>query len=194
MAEVKVANEQARTIKQQKIVKEKEEDEAIARYNREKQLAEFEKAKLERLAQMEKEKEIQRLREAQEKLADRQGEIDELRAKRAFEEAEREHRRKEKAEYEKRMKYKQDMDVARQKQLRERQTEMALAVKLEQAEFARIVAEQKEQIERFKQTEANRKKILVAHKDDLLMQITDNSMRKAQFDADRREEGRQLRK
>lgn len=194
MAEVKVANEQARTIKQQKIVKEKEEDEAIARYNREKQLAEFEKAKLERLAQMEKEKEIQRLREAQEKLADRQGEIDELRAKRAFEEAEREHRRKEKAEYEKRMKYKQDMDVARQKQLRERQTEMALAVKLEQAEFARIVAEQKEQIERFKQTEANRKKVLVAHKDDLLMQITDNTMRKAQFDADRREEGRQLRK
>ena len=90
---------------------------------------------------MEKEKEIQRLREAQEKLADRQGEIDELRAKRAFEEAEREHRRKEKAEYEKKIAFRKDMDAARSKQLRERQAEMALAVKLEQAEFARVVAE-----------------------------------------------------
>lgn len=37
----------------------------------------------------EKEREIQRLRELQEKAADRQGEIDALRAKRAYEEGER---------------------------------------------------------------------------------------------------------
>ena len=37
----------------------------------------------------EKEREIQRLRELQEKAADRQAEIDALRAKRAFEEGER---------------------------------------------------------------------------------------------------------
>ena len=40
----------------------------------------------------EKEREIQRLRELQEKAADRQGEIDALRAKRAYEEGERQAR------------------------------------------------------------------------------------------------------
>lgn len=45
--------------------------------------------------------EVARLRAMQEKAADRQGEIDALRAKRAFEEAERQARRKELAEKEK---------------------------------------------------------------------------------------------
>jgi hypothetical protein len=47
----------------------------------------------------EKEREIQRLRELQEKAADRQAEIDSLRAKRAFEEGERQARERERLEY-----------------------------------------------------------------------------------------------
>lgn len=50
----------------------------------------------------EKEKEVARLREMQEKAADRQSEIDALRAKRAFEEGERQARAKEVAERERR--------------------------------------------------------------------------------------------
>jgi len=50
----------------------------------------------------EKEREVARLRELQEKAADRQSEIDALRAKRAMENAERKAREKEKQEAEKR--------------------------------------------------------------------------------------------
>jgi len=61
----------------------------IVRYNQEKIARELAKADEERRIREEKEREVARLREMQEKAADRQSEIDALRAKRAFEEGER---------------------------------------------------------------------------------------------------------
>lgn len=65
------------------------------RYNADRISKEEYAAQEARAIKEEKELEIQRLRELQERAADRQGEIDALRAKRAFEEGERRHRREE---------------------------------------------------------------------------------------------------
>jgi hypothetical protein len=73
---------------------------------------------MERKIKEEKEKEVQRLRELQEKAADRQADIDALRAKRAFEEGERNARLREKLEMEKRTRLLADLEVAREAQFR----------------------------------------------------------------------------
>lgn len=71
------------TIKEEKKQREIAEDEAIYRYNQEKQQAEFDRQMLEKRIKDEKEKELQKMRDLQEKAADRQSDIDALRAKRA---------------------------------------------------------------------------------------------------------------
>ena len=71
------------TIKEETKQREIAEDEAIYRYNQEKQQAEFDRQMLEKRIKDEKEKELQKMRDLQEKAADRQSDIDALRAKRA---------------------------------------------------------------------------------------------------------------
>ena len=61
----------------------------------------------------------------QERAADRQGEIDALRAKRAFEEGERKARREEREKIEHNRKVAQELDVARRKQFMEREVMLA---------------------------------------------------------------------
>jgi len=95
LAEVEVSNKVALDRKQETIRREREEDLKIVRYNADRIAKEEAAAIEERKRKEEKELEIQRLRELQERAADRQGEIDALRAKRAFEEGERRNRREE---------------------------------------------------------------------------------------------------
>ena len=95
LAEVEVSNKVAQDRKAIKIKEEQDEDLKIVMYNAEQVSKEEQKASDERRKRDEKEKEIQRMRDLQEKAADRQGEIDALRAKRAFEDGERKARRQE---------------------------------------------------------------------------------------------------
>ena len=89
MKQAAEANAQSLIEKQKRAQEEKEHEQQIIEYQRAKDQKEYE-AQLEAARiKDEKEKEIQRLRELQEKAADRQAEIDALRAKRAFEEGER---------------------------------------------------------------------------------------------------------
>ena len=90
--EVEAANRIAQVKKQEKVDFEKAEDAKIVEYNKAKAKKEEDAAIEAKRIRDEKELEIQRLRELQEKAADRQGEIDALRAKRAFEEGERQAR------------------------------------------------------------------------------------------------------
>jgi predicted RNA-binding protein with RPS1 domain len=89
LIDVETSNKLSLTMKEQQKLKEKEEDMAIMRYNQQRQLAEYERQEQERRIKEEKEKELQKLREQQEKAADRQAEIDAIRAKRAYEAQER---------------------------------------------------------------------------------------------------------
>jgi hypothetical protein len=86
---VEASNKVAQAKKAELRQKQLEEEEEINRYNREKLAKEAAKAEEERRITLEKEAEIARLREMQEKAADRQSEIDALRAKRAREEGDR---------------------------------------------------------------------------------------------------------
>lgn len=89
IAEVEAANKIALSKKAELRQKELDEEQKIVRYNQDKIEREVSQALEERRIKEEKEKEVARLREMQEKAADRQSEIDALRAKRAFEEGER---------------------------------------------------------------------------------------------------------
>ena len=116
IAEVEAANKVALSKKQEARQKEVDEEQDIVRYNKDKTLREAAKADEERRIKEEKELEVARLREMQEKAADRQAEIDALRAKRAFEEGERQERRKEIAQKEKYQRQANELEVARKRQ------------------------------------------------------------------------------
>lgn len=83
-------------------------------YNKQKAMREEEHIAEQKRIKDEKEREVQRLRDLQEKAQDRQSEIDALRAKRAFEESERQARTKEKRELEHKQKVLEDLEYARQ--------------------------------------------------------------------------------
>lgn len=103
VAEVEVANQIALRKKAEKVAQERDEEMKVVQYNRERDAREEARLAEERRIKEEKELEVTRLRALQEKAADRQAEIDALRAKRAFEEGERQTRAKEKADHEKRI-------------------------------------------------------------------------------------------
>ena len=121
---VKAANDLSKTIKDEAARKEREEYENIHAYNMQKQQREFELQVEAKIIREEKEREIQKLREMQEKAADRQADIDALRAKRSFEEGERNARKREVLENEKRVRLLGEMEVARAKQFAERESNL----------------------------------------------------------------------
>ena len=83
------------------------------------------------------------MREQQEKAADRQADIDALRAKRAFEQGEREARQKERREAEKKSRLLKELEVARVLQFQEREHRLTEAADAEKQMFLRILQEQK---------------------------------------------------
>ena len=113
MSEVELANSKAIEVKQSRVQEERDLEAKIVEYNKAKALREEEELQEKLRVQAEKEREVQKLRDMQEKAQDRQGEIDALRAKRAFEESERLAREKERKELEWRRKVLADMEAAR---------------------------------------------------------------------------------
>ena len=116
LVEIEHANEISRAMKEKKRIKEVEQDAEIFRHIQQKQQAELERQEMERRIKEEKEREVQKLREMQEKAADRQADIDALRAKRAFEDRERELRGVEKQEYYKKIRLLVDLEESRKEQ------------------------------------------------------------------------------
>lgn len=88
---------------------------------------------------LEKELEIARLRAQQERASDEAAKRDELRAKRAAEEAERECRRKEIAEAKKKKEIENELKNARGTQAEEARRRLAIEVARERLEFERIL-------------------------------------------------------
>jgi hypothetical protein len=99
----------------------------------------------------------------QEKAADRQSEIDALRAKRAFEEGERQARRKEIAEREKLQRQAAELEVARKRQFLDRESTMANQAKAERDDFLRIIERQKEEEAKERELEEEKRYALRNH-------------------------------
>ena len=163
IAEVEAANKIALAKKGELRAMEQGEEQNIVRYNLDKVAREVAAALEERRLKEEKEREVARLREMQEKAADRQSEIDALRAKRAFEEQERETRRKEIAEREKSTRQANELEVARKRQFLEREATMANQAKAERDDFLRIIERQKEEEEKERQLDEEKKYALRNH-------------------------------
>lgn len=180
-------------VKKLKVEDEIRLDNEILEYNRVKAQLEEEREIEKKKLQEEKEKEVQRLRNLQEKAADRQAEIDALRAKRAFEEGERRHREKERKEREHKLKVMKDMEEARQTQFLERERLLSEQAQQEREEFMRIIRSQKEEAEKERQIELEKKNILKNHSHQLRTQIIQNEEVKKQERLDYLEEGRRVR-
>ena len=169
LADVAAAN--AQQIERKKLIKqaEAEEDANILRYIKERERKEHEQA--EEKARISKELEVARMRQRREKAADKQAEINELRAKRAQEAYEREWRQKELRESQRKERINQELAEAREAQKQHKTQQLAIMAKMEQEDFKRIIAvhQQKE-----REDEALENKSLMTrqkHKDDLLAQI-----------------------
>ena len=89
MQDIKYANTQATLIKEYKKSEEKELDNRIHEYNRQKAQREADRLAEDNVIKNEREREVQKLRDMQQRAQDRQSDIDSLRAKRAFEDGER---------------------------------------------------------------------------------------------------------
>jgi hypothetical protein len=163
VAQVEASNRVALAKKQEKVQAEKDEDLKIFKYNQTVIAKEEARIAEELRIKEEKELEIQRLRELQERAADRQGEIDALRAKRAFEENERKNRERERKEIEKKSAAAKDMDISRRKQFLEKEIMLAQQAKAERDEFLRVIVKQKEEEENERNLEVQRGNVLKKH-------------------------------
>lgn len=193
IAEVEAANRIAQIKKQERIDQAKAEDQKIVEYNREKARKEEEAAIEEKRKRDEKEQEIQRLRELQEKAADRQGEIDALRAKRAYEEGERQARQQEKDKVLRQQMLAAELEQARKKQFLEKEIMYAEQAKAERDAFLKVIERQKEEEENEKRVEQQKQSAFKNHATAIRDQIGKNDEVKKQARLDYLEEGRKVR-
>ncbi len=157
--------------KEKRLNEEKENDLKILKYNMEKAKKEEEELIQKRLLQIEKEKETQKLREKQEQISDKQAILDELRAKRAFEETEKKEREKQKLEMIKLIKQKKELIEGNELQKITKQNKLLQQAINEQKEYDEIVRHQLAEVEEEKKAEEIRKKTLDYNGKEVLRQI-----------------------
>jgi hypothetical protein len=170
-SEVDEINRVAQIQRERRTEQEKIQDLKVLEYNRLKAEREAAYEIEQEKARIAKEVEIQRLRSLQERAQDHQAERDALRAKRNQEENEREWRRKEKQEQMKKIKIAEEMKVAREDQIKHKLHFQAIQAQRERAEFQRVLAAQKGEIEKEKEEKVLKKVALDNHSQQLRKQI-----------------------
>ena len=171
---------------------EKEEDLKRLKYNMEKAKKEEEELAEHKRVQAMRERETQKLREKQEKFADKQALLDELRAKRAFEEAEKKERQKEIEELMKLEKQKKELIEGNEKQKLaklKRLEEQAIA---DQKEYEYIVKHQIADMEEERRIEEIKRKIFNANGEEVRKQIQEKKEKEKLKKRSVIEEGRQI--
>jgi hypothetical protein len=165
--EVEDTNRHAILVKERKKLEEKELELKIHQYNLEKARKEEEELAEKKRIQDEKEKETQKLREKQQRAQDKQAELDAIRAKRAYEEAERVAREKEKNEIIVRQKKVVDLLSANEKQKLDKELKLAEQAKQEQEEYQKIIEKQIKDLENERRKEEERQQMRYDHNREL---------------------------
>ncbi|KAG2500981.1 hypothetical protein HYH03_000803 [Edaphochlamys debaryana] len=193
MEEVADANAEQIRRREQMKVREKEEEGRIADYILQKDLREQALlAEKDRIAK-EKEMETARLRAMQERAADKQAELDELRARRYQEAKEREWRQKERAYAERQSAMQQELAQARTAQQAAKLKQKAEMARLEHDEFHRVLeVNRAKEYEELQQT-VNSMTLNSKYKEQLLSQIQANDERRKRERQAYLEEGARLR-
>jgi len=186
------ANQKAIANKQAVYDREREEEEKIIKYNIEKARKDAEyQAEVKRIKDA-KEAETIRLRKLQEKFADRQAEIDAIRAKRAFEQADRLAREKERKEAEHRSQMNEELLAVRKLQGLEKERRLQEQAKVERDEFQRIIQNQKIERELEEMMEEEKRRVINDHANQLKKQIAINEEKKMQSKRMSLEEGKKI--
>lgn len=175
LAEVALSNAEQIRLKKLGAEAEKMEERKIQAYIRDKERREQEFHQEQERIKNEREMETARLRAAQEKMADKQAELDQLRAKRAVEEAERTWRKKEREEVERQIQINATLSKAREAQRLEKERRLIEQAQQERDEFCRILSVQRDAdaIDRAEKTKKLGK--LHSHQEELQTQILMNA-------------------
>lgn len=129
LMEVEKANQQSMLFKKQKQMEDIEDDERIAKYNRDKAATDYERQAQAVRLKKDRERHLTKLMEAQEKITNQMGDIEGERAKRAFEESERNALQREQLEKDKKKRLLEDLDQARKMQFKVKENALALEAK-----------------------------------------------------------------
>jgi len=191
--EILQENQRAILIKQQRIQEARDEEEKIVQYNREKAQKEAEYVAEQKRIKEEKEREIQRLRALQEKANDRQSEMDDLRARRAVELAERVAREKERKEAEHRAQMNNDLFESRRLQAVEKEFRLQEQAKREKDAFEKIIHQQKAQRDAELRAEEVKKIMVDEHSNQLKKQVAIREEQKLQEKRALLEDGKKIR-
>lgn len=111
----------------------------------------------------EKEREVAKLRAQQEKASNREEEIDAMRAKRAYEQAELEARERERLAVERRQRLLDELEESRKKQFSDKENVLAEQAKQERDEFLKIISSQKSDEEKEKRIEEQKRRAFFDH-------------------------------
>ena len=178
--------------KEKKLNEEKENDLKILKYNMERAKKEEEELIQKKLLQIQKEKELQKLREMQEKISDKQALLDELRAKRAFEDNEKKEREKQKLEMLKLLQQKKELIEGNELQKITKKNKLIQQAINDQKEYEEIVKHQLAEVEEEKKALTLRKKTLDENGKEVLRQISERKEKDKLFRRTMLEEGRIL--
>ena len=152
---------------------EREEDLKRLKYNMEKAKKEEEKIAEAKRQQAARERETQKMREKQEKFADKQALLDELRAKRAFEEAEKKEREKEKQELLKLERQRKELIEGNEKQKMAKKKRLEEQAFADQKECEYIIKHQLADMEEERRLEELKKKMFTANGEEVRRQISE---------------------
>ena len=193
LAEIVRTNHEAMHHKRVLLAQEKEEDDKIMHYLKQKALKEEELQREQQRLHDLKEKEIALLREKQEKAMDRQMELDQLRAKRARQKEERLAREREQAQAELAVQRNLELKKSRQEQIAEKHQKIFEQALRDKQEYDRIIVAKKDAIERERALQAEKENQKQNYKQDLLGQIGNNREKWSKAELEKIEEGKRIR-
>ncbi|KAG5510346.1 hypothetical protein JKF63_07675 [Porcisia hertigi] len=194
MEEVAITNAEQVALKKRARDLELAEEQKMADYIKQKEARETAYAEEQARIRREKEKEIALLRANQQKVQDKQAELEELRARRVQESYIREERRKEREATEREKAMHADLQRARLEQVKERARQKALEKEQEQEEVDRMLAVQKISHEQDLERKARVRCLQMENSVALLKQIMETEERRRRERQEEIEEGNQVRK
>ena len=178
--------------REKKKLEEKEIDLKNLKFNMEKAKQEEEALREKQRIQKEREMETQKLREKQERATDKQAALDELRAKRAFEEAEKKAREKEEEEKLKLIRQRDEIIAENEKAKLWKQEKIKEQATQEKKEFDFIIRKQQEENEAERRENERRKKNCYANGDEVRRQILEKEEKKKLRVKETAEEGQKI--
>jgi len=175
LEQVAASNAEQIELKKMEIDRNKNEELKIQVYLRQREKREQERAQMEDGIKAEKERETARLRAQQEKMKDKQAELDALRAKRAAEEAERQWRKTQQLAAEREATILNSLDQAREAQKLEKERRLIEQAQQEKEEFDRILRVQREAEEAEQSVKSKKHYACKEHMQELQAQILMNA-------------------